>query len=136
MKRRDISKVQYLINQEGIKNILIVYPHLYNVEVFLGLKLLPGTRVVGYFHDTFIEGQYGKFAAAKLMQLHELLRTKIDKLFVMNEGMRALYKAKYDWSCAALEHSFPEHGQLAEQKVKNMSNVGRQRKTTGHRVPL
>src|SRR5690606_20299280 len=108
--KRDVRRIQAFIDEYHPKYVLLIYPHLYNCEVFLRLKLPEDCHVVGYFHDTFIEGQHGRVNRQRLESRHENLLNVIEILFVMNEGMRNLYYEKYNRVDAiALEHTFPEY---------------------------
>lgn len=108
-QKKDIKRIQFYINQFDPKYILLSYPHLYNCRIFLGLKLPKDCKVVGYFHDTFIEGQLRNFKESILKVYHTKLLKRIDLLFVMNEGLNELYRAKYARQTIALEHTFPEY---------------------------
>lgn len=120
--QRDVNRVQKFIDSKSPDYVFLIYPHGYNVEVFLSLKLPRHTKVVAYFHDTFVEGQLTRINKHLLLQRHEKLLSDLDVLFVMNKGMERLYQDKYQTNAIALEHCFPEfedfiQAQTSDQKA-------------------
>lgn len=111
---RDIRRVSRFLRTYRPRYVLLVYPHLYNVRVFFGLDLPDECKVVAYFHDTFVEGQWRRVREGLLQRYHDRLLKSIDLLFVMNGGMQELYRVRYSMNSIALEHSFPEYDQMLQ----------------------
>jgi len=117
---RDVSRVQKLIDSINPDCIFLVYPHRYNTEVFLSLKVHATTKIIAYFHDTFVEGQLNTRRETSLVRQHLLLLDRIDTLFVMNDGMEKLYRHKYQTPAIALEHCYPEyHDSIDAQQLED-----------------
>ena len=110
--RYDTYRIQMLIDKIKPKCVFITYPNIYDIEVFQRLQLPSSTKVVGYFNDTFVEGQLHKYSLNKLEKLHKSILGKLNLLFVMNEGMQRLYNQKYHYATISLEHCFPEYNLL------------------------
>lgn len=115
---KDVKRIQDYIDKTQPEFILLIYPHLYNVLIFLNLKLPLKCKVVSYFHDTFVEGQLRRLPEVKLKNYHKKLMDKTDLLLVLNEGMKSLYDKKYKLSYS-IEHVYPEYDKTTNAQLRD-----------------
>lgn len=98
----------YHIRKIKPAKIVIGYPDLYWLDLCSAAAIKYQVPFVPYLHDTIEEAANsgpGK-ELARIVQ-HRIF-AKAEKIAVMSEGMRALYKKKYNLVTTAWEHIYPE----------------------------
>ena len=110
-------KVIKIIKKEKITHVVGVYPDLDFLEVARSTSEVCGVKFYAYLHDTLAEGlshkRYKKIAKVVQQNIFDTSH----KIFVMSEGMKDLYKNKYNVDTIPLLHSFSED--LEEKELNN-----------------
>jgi len=113
-------KVIKLIKKEKITHVVGVYPDLDFLEIARRASEVCGIKFYAYLHDTIAEGLVHK----RYKNMAKIVQQKIfdtsHKIFVMSEGMKNLYKEKYNVETISLLHSFSEE---VEEKEFNNNNI-------------
>jgi glycosyltransferase involved in cell wall biosynthesis len=113
-------KVIKLIKKQKITHVVGVYPDLDFLEIARSASEVCGIKFYAYLHDTLVEGLGHK----RYKNIAKIVQQKIfdtsHKIFVMSEGMRDLYKKKYNVETIPVLHSFSEE---VEEKEFNNSNT-------------
>lgn len=114
---REKRKVIKLIKKEKITHVVGVYPDLDFLEVARSASEVCGVKFYAYLHDTLAEGLSHK----RYKNIAKVVQQKIfdtsHKIFVMSEGMKDLYKDKYNVETTPVLHSFSE--KVEEKELKN-----------------
>lgn len=87
--------------------IIIAYPDIYWLDICSTVAIKRNIPFIPYLHDTVVEAIYGR-SKEIAAEVQERIFTKAYNIAVMSEGMRSLYKNKYNLSCVAWEHIYPE----------------------------
>jgi glycosyltransferase involved in cell wall biosynthesis len=113
-------KVIKIIKTEKITHVIGVYPDLDFLEISRSASEVCGVKFYPYLHDTLAEGLSHKRYKniAKVVQ-QNIFKTS-HKIFVMSDGMKDLYKDKYDVETTPVLHSFSEN---VEEKDLNNDTV-------------
>ena len=110
-------KVIKLIKREKITHVVGVYPDLDFLEVARSASETCGVKFYAYLHDTLAEGLSHK----RYKNIAKVVQQKIfdtsHKIFVMSEGMKDLYKDKYNVETTPVLHSFSE--EVEEKELNN-----------------
>ena len=109
-----------IIKTEKITHVIGVYPDLDFLEISRSASEVCGVKFYPYLHDTLAEGLSHKRYKniAKVVQ-QNIFKTS-HKIFVMSDGMKDLYKDKYDVETTPVLHSFSEN---VEEKDLNNDTV-------------
>ena len=114
------KKVINLIENEKITHVIGVYPDTDFLELSRSASEACGIKFYAYLHDTLVEGLSHK----KYKNIAKVIQQKIfdtsHKIFVMSEGMKHLYRDKYNVNTIPLLHSFSED---VEEKELNNEEV-------------
>ncbi|MDA9325356.1 glycosyltransferase [Flavobacteriales bacterium] len=114
------KKVIKLIKKEKITVVVGVYPDLDFLEIARSASEVCGVKFYAYLHDTLAEGLSHK----RYKNMAKIVQQKVfdtsHKIFVMSEGMKDLYKEKYNVETIPLLHSFSEE---EEEKEFNNNNI-------------
>ena len=113
-------KVIKLIKKKKITHVVGVYPDLDFLEISRSASEVCGVKFYPYLHDTLAEGLSHKRYKniAKVVQQNIFKTSR--KILVMSEGMKDLYKDKYDVETTPVLHSFSEN---VEEKELNNDTV-------------
>ena len=110
----ELRKINKIVVEKRITHLVTVYPDLDFLE--LGLKCskrFPEIKFIPYLHDTVYEGLKNRFFSKRAFKVqNEILKGK--NILVMSEGMKDLFKRKYNVKTIPILHSFNE-----EIKYKN-----------------
>ena len=90
------------------KRIIISYPDLYWLDICSAVAIKKKIPFIPYLHDTIVEATYFSRSKELAKQVQERIFSKAYRIAVMSEGMKALYKKKYDLDSVAWEHIYPE----------------------------
>lgn len=113
-------KVIKLIKKENITHVVGVYPDLDFLEVARSASEVCGVKFYAYLHDTLSEGLSHKRYKSLARVVQQKIFDTSHKVFVMSEGMKVLYKEKYNVETIPLLHSFSEE---VEEKEFNNNNI-------------
>lgn len=98
----------YHIRRVKPVNIVICYPDLFWLDIcsaYLVKKKIPFEI---YLHDTVVEGTYASDRKQLAQETQDRVFKHARKIAVMSEGMRSLYRKKYNLESTAWEHIYPE----------------------------
>jgi glycosyltransferase involved in cell wall biosynthesis len=110
-------KVIKIIKKEKITHVVGVYPDLDFLEVARSTSEVCGVKFYAYLHDTLAEGLSHKRYKNIAKVVQQNIFDTSHKIFVMSEGMKDLYKNKYNVDTIPLLHSFSED--LEEKELNN-----------------
>jgi glycosyltransferase involved in cell wall biosynthesis len=110
-------KVIKLIKKEKITHVVGVYPDLDFLEIARSASEICGVKFYAYLHDTLAEGLSHKRYNNVVKVVQQKIFDTSHKIFVMSEGMKDLYKNKYNVETIPLLHSFSE--EVEEKKLNN-----------------
>ncbi len=111
------KKVVKLIKKEKITHVVGVYPDLDFLELARSASEICGVKFYAYLHDTLSEGLSHKRYNNVVKVVQQKIFETSHKIFVMSEGMKDLYKNKYNVETIPLLHSFSE--EVEEKKFSN-----------------
>ena len=94
--------------------IIGVYPDYYFLKIARDAAKQLNIPFVAYLHDTIAEAAFGTRLEREALKLQEEVFNEASALLVMSDGMRDLYKQKYNIKSIPLQHTY-----LEEIKVKN-----------------
>lgn len=100
--------LRYYVARYKPARIVISYPDLYWLDICSAFAIKKNIPFVPYFHNTLVEGVYKESAKALAKKVQERVFGSAYNIAVMSEGMRDLYKRKYNLSSVAWEHIYPE----------------------------
>jgi hypothetical protein len=100
------ARIVRLVRKHRVPTLLGVFPsEEYLAAAYLAARLTR-TRLIGYFHNTYVENRSGS-RLARAKKLQDAVFNYASHVFVMSQGMLDLYKRNYPGlSCSALTHSF------------------------------
>tara|TARA_Y100000766_G_C18913584_1_gene609683 strand:- start:1612 stop:2748 length:1137 start_codon:yes stop_codon:yes gene_type:complete len=101
-------KIKKIIKKENITHVVGVYPDLEFLEIARISANQAKVKFLPYLHDTIIEGLSHKRFRRYSAKVQEKILKNSNKIFVMSEGMKDLYKSKYNIETIPLFHSFSE----------------------------
>ena len=110
-------KVIKLIKKEKITHVVGVYPDLDFLEIARSASEICGVKFFAYLHDTLAEGLSHKRYNNVVKVVQQKIFDTSHKIFVMSEGMKDLFKNKYNVETIPLLHSFSED--VEEKKFNN-----------------
>jgi glycosyltransferase involved in cell wall biosynthesis len=110
-------KVIKIIKEEKITHVIGVYPDLDFLEIARSSSEICGVKFYAYLHDTLSEGLSHKRYKNIAKVVQQNIFDTSQKIFVMSEGMKELYKNKYNVDTIPLLHSFSED--LEEKSINN-----------------
>ncbi|MDA7566610.1 hypothetical protein N8769_01410 [Flavobacteriaceae bacterium] len=113
-------KVINLIKKNKITHVIGVYPDLDFLELARSASEVCGVKFYAYLHDTLTEGLSHKRNKNIAKVVQQKIFDTSHKIFVMSEGMKDLYKNKYNLQTIPLLHSFSE--EVEDKKINNNSN--------------
>ncbi len=102
------NKLVKLCKDKKAKFIVGVYPDYYFLKIAYDAAQRTNTPIVSYLHDTISEGLAHSNISQKADELQNNVFQKSAHIFVMSEGMKDLYKEKYNLDTDTLEHTYPE----------------------------
>ena len=111
------KKVVKIIKKEKITHVIGVYPDLDFLEIARSASEVCGVKFYAYLHDTLVEGLSHKRYKNVAKVVQQKMFDTSHKIFVMSEGMKDLYKNKYNVETIPLLHSFSE--EVEEKKFNN-----------------
>jgi len=100
--------LKYHVRRVKPVKLIIAFPDLYWLDVCTKYAVKKNIPFVAYLHDTIVEGTYAPDRKLLAQQVQERVFKHARKVAVMSEGMRALYKRKYNLDSTAWEHIYPE----------------------------
>jgi glycosyltransferase involved in cell wall biosynthesis len=113
-------KMIKLIKKEKITDVVGVYPDLDFLEIARSASEVCGVKFYAYLHDTLAEGLGHKIYKNMAKIVQQKIFDTSHKIFVMSEGMKDLYKEKYNVETIPLLHSFSEE---VDEKEFNNNNI-------------
>lgn len=100
--------LKFYINKIKPARIVIGYPDLYWLDICSAVALKKNIPFIPYLHDTIVEATYFGRSKELAAEVQNRVFVNAHNITVMSEGMRSLYKEKYNLSSIALEHIYPE----------------------------
>lgn len=108
--QRPIAKlrIKKIAKRTKAKLIIGAYPNLYFVSLANEVAQELNIPFVAYLHDTVLEANMGTKVEKAARLLQENIFASAAKIFVMSDGMKALYKNKYNIETFPLRHTYHE----------------------------
>lgn len=88
--------------------LIIAYPNLYWLDVCTKFAVRKEIPFITYLHDTILEATYAEDRKYLARKVQDRVFKNSQKVTVMSEGMRTLFKKKYELESTAWEHIYPE----------------------------
>ncbi|MEM9919741.1 MAG: hypothetical protein AAF990_16725 [Bacteroidota bacterium] len=103
-----VQRLVRLCKAKKAKYIVGVYPDYAFLKIAYEAAKITGLPLISYLHDTVAEGLAHSKLADKAKELQDQVFQYSAHTFVMSEGMKDLYREKYNLEVDALEHTYPE----------------------------
>ncbi|MEO6488679.1 MAG: hypothetical protein ABIO04_01970 [Ferruginibacter sp.] len=90
------------------ERIIIGYPDLYWLDICSSVAIKKNIPFIPYLHDTIVEATYYGPSKELAKKVQQRAFGKAYNIAVMSEGMKELYRKKYQLPSVAWQHIYPE----------------------------
>jgi hypothetical protein len=104
----ELRKLIKIIDSNNVTHIVGVYPDLNFLNIASQSAKKAGVKFIPYLHDTVAEGLSHKWQNKHALKIQNRIFDNSDVMFVMSQGMKDLYRKKYQIETVPLLHSFSE----------------------------
>tara|TARA_B100000886_G_scaffold335096_1_gene291625 strand:+ start:5 stop:937 length:933 start_codon:yes stop_codon:yes gene_type:complete len=115
------NKIVNILKNQNITHIIGVYPDLDFIQLAMTVAKECKIKFYPYLHDTIVESLNHKFYKPLAEKIQKQIFLNSVKIFVMSDGIKELYKNKYNIDSIPLLHTYSEEIKIDLNK-KDIAN--------------